>query len=149
MTAKTTRMQALIEELNKASALYYTLGESPMSDAEWDGKYNELMHLEKESGTVLPGSPTMRVGAEPLAAFESHRHISRLWSMDKVQSKEELLAWLQRTEKLHAQLNDGRETPLPPLRYAVEYKLDGLTINLTYRDGKLVQAATRGNGAVP
>lgn len=68
--------------------------------------------------------------------------------MDKVQSKEELLAWLERTQKLHAQLCDGRETPLPPLKYAVEYKLDGLTINLTYRGGQLVEAATRGNGEV-
>ena len=145
---QTVRMRALIDELNKASVLYYTLGESPMSDAEWDAKYNELTLLEKESGEVLPDSPTVRVGAEPLSAFEPHRHINRLWSMDKVQSKEELQEWLKRTEKLHAQLNDGRETPLPPLRYAVEYKLDGLSINLTYRDGQLIQAATRGNGEV-
>ena len=87
------RMQALIDELNKASVLYYTLGESPLSDAQWDAKYNELLQLEKESGTVLPGSPTVRVGAEPLSSFESHRHISRLWSMDKVQSKEALHLW--------------------------------------------------------
>lgn len=144
----TLRMRALIEELNKASVLYYTLGESPMSDAVWDQKFNDLSKLEKESGVVLPDSPSVRVGAEPLAAFASHRHLHRLWSMDKVQSKEELRAWLSRTEKLHQQLSDGRETPLPPLSYAVEYKLDGLTINLTYRDGLLVQAATRGNGEV-
>ena len=148
MMNTTERMQALIEELNKASALYYTLGESPMSDAQWDAKYNELLALEKESGEILPGSPSVRVGAEPLSAFEPHRHISRLWSMDKVQSKEELLAWIKRTEKQHEQLSDGRGEPLPPLSYAVEYKLDGLTINLTYRDGQLVQAATRGNGEV-
>lgn len=148
MTNIAERMHALADELNKASALYYTLGESPMSDAEWDQKYTELLQLEKESGIILPDSPSVRVGAEPLTAFEPHRHISRLWSMDKVQSKEELLAWMQRTEKQHAQLSDGRETPLPELKYAVEYKLDGLTINLTYRDGQLVQAATRGNGEV-
>jgi len=148
MTNTLEYMRALAEELNKASALYYTLGESPMSDAEWDQKYNELIRLEKESGTVLPDSPSVRVGSAPLSSFEEHRHLSRLWSMDKVQSKEELLAWLQRTQKLHAQLNDGREIPLPELKYAVEYKLDGLTINLTYRDGQLVQAATRGNGEV-
>ncbi len=142
------RMRELSVALNEASKLYYTLGESPMSDAEWDQKYDELSRLEKESGIILPGSPTVRVGAEPLAAFEPHRHLNRLWSMDKVQSKEELMAWLERTQRLHAQLNDGREKPLPPLRYAVEYKLDGLTINLTYRGGLLVQAATRGNGEV-
>ena len=143
-----SRMHKLVSQLNEASKRYYTLGDSPMSDAEWDQKYNELIRLEKESGTVLPDSPTVRVGAEPLASFEPHRHISRLWSMDKVQSKEELLAWLERAQRLHAQLSDGREAPLPPLRYAVEYKLDGLTINLTYRGGRLVQAATRGNGEV-
>lgn len=142
------RMRELVDQLNQASVLYYTQGTSPMSDAEWDQKYNELSRLEKESGIVLPDSPTVRVGAEPLSSFAPHRHISRLWSMDKVQSKEELLTWLERTQKLHAQLCDGRETPLPPLKYAVEYKLDGLTINLTYRGGQLVEAATRGNGEV-
>lgn len=142
------RMKELIEALNKASSLYYTLGESPMSDAEWDQKYDELGKLERESGVVMPDSPSIRVGAQPLEAFEPHRHLNRLWSMDKVQSKEELLAWLERIGRLHTQLNDGRDRPLPPLRFSVEYKLDGLTINLTYRDGRLVQAATRGNGEV-
>lgn len=142
------RMKELIEALNKASSLYYTLGESPMSDAEWDQKYDELGRLERESGVVMPDSPSIRVGAQPLEAFESHRHLNRLWSMDKVQGKDELLSWLERTRRLHSQLNDGREKPLPPLRFAVEYKLDGLTINLTYRNGQLVQAATRGNGEV-
>lgn len=141
-------MRSLTDELNKASALYYTNGTSPMSDADWDQKYNQLLKLEKESGIVLPDSPTTRVGAEPLKGFEQHRHLNRLWSMDKVQSKEELQAWMQRCERLHAQLSDGRVPPLPPLRYSVEYKLDGLTINLTYREGKLEQAATRGNGEV-
>ena len=145
---KNQQMRALVDELNRASVLYYTLGSSPMSDAEWDQKYNTLLALERESGMVLPDSPSVRVGAPPLPYFEPHRHLSRLWSMDKVQSKGELLDWLRRTEKLHTQLNDGREQPLPPLKYAVEYKLDGLTINLTYRDGQLVQAATRGNGEV-
>lgn len=141
-------MRALVDELNQASVLYYTRGDSPMSDAEWDQKYNQLLQMEKESGMVLPDSPSHRVGAEPLKTFEQHKHLSRLWSMGKVQSKEELRDWITRTEKLHAQLSDGREEPLPPLQYAVEYKLDGLTINLTYDHGQLIQAATRGNGVV-
>lgn len=141
-------MRALVDELNRASVLYYTRGDSPMSDAEWDQKYNQLLQMEKESGMVLPDSPSHRVGAEPLKNFEQHKHLSRLWSMGKVQSKEELRDWITRTEKLHAQLSDGREEPLPPLQYAVEYKLDGLTINLTYDHGQLIQAATRGNGVV-
>lgn len=141
-------MRALVDELNRASVLYYTRGDSPMSDAEWDQKYNQLLQMEKESGMVLPDSPSHRVGAEPLKTFEQHKHLNRLWSMGKVQSKEELRDWITRTEKLHAQLSDGREEPLPPLQYAVEYKLDGLTINLTYDHGQLIQAATRGNGVV-
>ena len=148
MIEKRQQIRSLIDELNAASRLYYTTGESPMADAEWDRKFNQLLALEAESGIVEPDSPSVRVGAEPLKGFDEHRHISRLWSMDKVQSKEELLAWFARCEKLYSQINDGLEVPLPPLRYSVEYKLDGLTINLTYRDGQLVQAATRGNGEV-
>ncbi|NLI22444.1 MAG: NAD-dependent DNA ligase LigA [Clostridiales bacterium] len=142
------RMKELVERLNDASRKYYASGESELSDAQWDQLYDELSRLERKTNVRLPDSPTHRVGAEPLKAFEQHRHLRRLWSMDKVQSREELKAWMLRCEKLHAQLNEGRETPLPPLRYAVEYKLDGLTVNLTYRDGRLAQAATRGNGEV-
>ncbi|NLO86112.1 MAG: NAD-dependent DNA ligase LigA [Clostridiales bacterium] len=141
-------MRALIDALNQASVLYYTTANSPLSDAEWDKKYDALIALEKESGMIMPDSPSVRVGAAPLANFEPHRHISRLWSMDKVQSKEALALWFARCEKLHRDLSDGRSEPLAPLHYAVEYKLDGLTINLTYQDGQLIQAATRGNGEV-
>ncbi|MBE5778478.1 MAG: NAD-dependent DNA ligase LigA [Clostridiales bacterium] len=146
MNAVKDRLRELTDELNHASRLYYTTGDSPLSDAQWDRLYNELLSLEKESGIVLPDSPSVRVGAEPLKGFEEHWHLGRLWSMDKVQSKEELHAWFARVKKLHAQLSEENGTPLAPLSYAVEYKLDGLTINLTYRDGQLVQAATRGNG---
>ncbi len=142
------RMRALVDQLNAASRQYYSLGESPLSDAQWDALYDELAALEKKSGTILIDSPTQRVGAEPLKAFIQHRHLHRLWSMDKVQSKAELQAWLQRCEKLYAQLCESLPVTPPPLRYAVEYKLDGLTINLTYRNGQLTQAATRGNGEV-
>ncbi|MBE0601028.1 MAG: NAD-dependent DNA ligase LigA, partial [Firmicutes bacterium] len=138
------RMDELIRTLNEASAAYYSGGQGTMSDAEWDRLYNELSRLETETGVQSDNSPTRRVGAEPLKSFQPHRHIHRLWSMDKVQSKDELRAWLARCEKLYAQQNE----PLPPLRYSVEYKLDGLTLNLTYEHGKLVQAATRGNGEV-
>ncbi len=162
------RMRELVELLNAASRAYYQNGSSEMSDAQWDKLYDELSALEAETGVRFPDSPTARVGAEvplsarmgisfgvsaemaatgaPVQGFEPHRHLHRLWSMDKVQNREELLAWLGRCEKLHAQLS--QEQSLPPLRYAVEYKLDGLTVNLTYRGGQLVQAATRGNGEV-
>ncbi len=142
------RMKDLVAQLNEGSRLYYAEGNSPLSDAQWDALYDELLRLEAETQTTLPDSPTTRIGAEPLKAFSSHRHLARLWSMDKVQSKEGLLLWLARCEKLHAQGTDGLAAPLPPLAYAVEYKLDGLTLNLTYEKGLLVQAATRGNGEI-
>ncbi len=136
-------MRSLVDYLNETARAYYVLDNPVISDAEWDRLYNQLLAMEKESGTVLPDSPSRRVGGEPLAAFQKHRHITRLWSMDKTQSEEELNAWFDRTEKLRAQ-----DPALPPLSYAVEYKLDGLTLNLTYENGELIQAATRGNGEV-
>lgn len=142
------RMRELVSTLNEASQSYYAKGESIMSDAAWDEGYDELLALEKETGVTLPDSPSTRVGAEPLKAFQQHRHLTRLWSMDKVQGKEGLQNWVNRCEKLHAQLSDGNFRPFPPLSYAIEYKLDGLTINLTYEGGHLTQAATRGNGEV-
>ena len=141
------RIKELVATLNAASAQYYTSGESPLSDAEWDVLYDELLQLETATGVSLPDSPTGRVGAEPLKSFSQHKHITRLWSMDKVQSKDALAQWLLRCEKLHNQSSESGAS-LPPLSYAVEYKLDGLTINLTYENGQLIQAATRGNGEI-
>ena len=131
------RMQALVDDLNKAARAYYVLDDPYMSDKEYDALYDQLTALEKETGIILPDSPTHRVGGEPLSEFQPHTHINRLWSMDKVQSESELQSWIDRTEK-----QAGRDD----LAYYVEYKFDGLTLNLTYRDGQLVQAATRGNG---
>lgn len=136
-------MQELVDYLNKTAHAYYVLDNPLISDAEWDKLYNQLLKMEQETGLVLPDSPSHRVGGAPLSGFAEHRHISRLWSMDKAQSEEELSLWFDRTEKLHAQ-----EESLPPLTYGIEYKFDGLTLNLTYEKGKLIQAATRGNGVV-
>jgi DNA ligase (NAD+) len=136
-------MRELVDLLNKANYQYYVLDAPVMADAQWDGLYDELLKLENQTGIRLPDSPSRRVGGEPLPAFQQHRHLSRLWSLDKVQNEEELLQWFARTRALH------QKTPgLPPLLFALEYKFDGLTINLTYRQGFLVQAATRGNGVV-
>jgi len=134
---KMARMEELISEISKASYAYYVLDDPYISDMQWDKLYDELKALEKETGTVLPDSPTVKVGGTTLKGFEEHTHISRLWSMDKVQSLEELDAWIARTEKLAGRAN---------LQYYVEYKFDGLTLNLTYEGGNLVQAATRGDG---
>ena len=133
------RMEELIGEISKASYSYYVLDDPYMSDMQWDRLYDELRALEAETGEVLEGSPTRKVGGATLQGFAEHRHINRLWSMDKVQSLEELDAWIARTEKLAGRSN---------LLYYVEYKFDGLTLNLTYDGGKLVQAATRGDGSV-
>lgn len=136
-------MREIVDRLNLWAYHYYTVGEPLVADAEYDRLYDRLVQLEKETGEVLPDSPTHRVGSEPVAAFETHAHIARLYSLDKAQDKETLYAWARRMEALAA-----KEPSLPPLRYGLEYKFDGLTINLTYENGVLVQAATRGNGIV-
>ncbi len=140
-------MRALVDRLNETAYQYYVLDAPTISDYEWDQLYNQLVKMERETGVTLPDSPTHRVGGEPLAAFEQHRHIARLWSMDKAQSIDEVRAWAARAEKLRADAVAAGED-LPPLKYVVEHKFDGLTINLTYENGLLVQAATRGNGEV-
>lgn len=136
-------MRSLVDYLNKTAHAYYVLDDPLISDAEWDGLYSLLQKMEKEQNIILPDSPSLRVGGEPLAAFRQHRHISRLWSMDKAQSEEELNDWFDRVERLRQQ-----DPSLPPLSFGVEYKFDGLTLNLTYENGVLTEAATRGNGEV-
>lgn len=137
------RMRGLIDKLNEASRRYYDQNESDISDDEWDAMYAELRKLEEKTGERMADSPTRRVGGAVMEGFEQHRHIARLWSMDKAQSEEEILAWAQRCEKQTTEAGG-----LPKNSYCVEYKLDGLTVNLTYDGGRLIQAATRGNGEV-
>ena len=137
------RMRGLIDKLNEASRRYYDQNESDISDDEWDAMYAELRKLEEKTGERMADSPTRRVGGAVMEGFEQHRHIARLWSMDKAQSEEEILAWAHRCEKQTTEAGG-----LPKNSYCVEYKLDGLTVNLTYDGGRLIQAATRGNGEV-
>ena len=141
------RMRELVARLNETAYQYYTLDDPTISDAEWDALYDELVRLEAETGERLPDSPTRRVGGAILAGFEPHTHIARLWSMGKAQSIEALEDWARRAEKLREDANAGGAA-LPPITYVVEHKFDGLTVNLTYEDGRLVGAATRGNGIV-
>lgn len=138
-----TMMQRLVDQLNEASRHYYVLDKPIMPDREWDLLYDELKALEQQTGQRLPDSPTRRVGGDPLPAFRQHRHMSRLWSMDKVQSTAALAQWFDRVKAAHA-----RVPGLPSLSYSVEYKYDGLTLVLTYDQGLLIHAATRGNGEV-
>jgi DNA ligase (NAD+) len=145
-----TRMEQLVAELHRYNHHYYTLDNPVVSDKEYDKLYDELVALEKETGIVLPDSPTQRVGGDLLKGFEPHRHLSRLWSLDKAQDEEDLFAWNQRVLKLIQDYNTKNpdEEPLPAPSYVVELKFDGLTLNLTYTDGLLVQASTRGNGVI-
>ncbi len=104
--------------------------------------------LEAETGLVLPTSPTLRVGGEVLAGFVPHAHRARLYSLQKAKTAGELGSWQERIQKLKRAYEQESGNILPPLSYALSYKLDGLSINLTYAGGKLIQAATRGNGEV-
>ena len=137
-------MRELVDWLNETAYQYYTLDDPTVSDREWDAKYDELVRMERETGVRLPDSPTRRVGGAVLPYFEPHTHLARLWSMDKAQSVDALRDWARRAEKLRAEAN----ADLPAPEYVVEHKFDGLTINLTYENGQLVGAATRGNGVV-
>ena len=131
------RMQQLVKQLNEYAYRYYVLDDPVVSDGEYDRLYDELVALEKETGVVLPDSPTIRVGDKPLSKFEQVVHRGKLFSLDKCQSKQEMRAWLDK-------LSVGGKMPL----CSVEYKFDGLTINLTYENGVLTRAATRGNGEI-
>ena len=139
------RMRALVDMLNRYGYEYYVLDKPTVADVEYDRLYDELVKLEKESGVTLDDSPTRRVGGEPLKEFAPHTHLNRLLSMDKAQSTQAVLDWIDRAERLRTEAN-LMGANLPALSFNVEHKFDGLTICLTYMDGKLTQAATRGNG---
>jgi len=129
-TEKLERIKYLVESLNEASKAYYAQDREIMSNLEYDRLYDELQALEEETGVVLVGSPTVRVGYEAVEDLPKERHESPMLSLDKTKSREELRDWLQ-----------GKEA-------VMSWKLDGLTIVLTYRDGKLEKAVTRGNGEI-
>lgn len=130
------RMKRLVAQLNIWSNQYYVLDAPTVSDGEYDKAYDELKRLEEQEGVVLPDSPTRRVGGEPIAAFKKHRHINRLYSLDKCLSFAELESFDEKVQKV------AGSNP----EYTVEFKYDGLTICLTYENGAFVRATTRGNG---
>lgn len=135
---KLQRMKELVDTLNEWARLYYEEDAPVVADAEYDKLYDELRKLESEEGFSLPTSPTHRVGGAPKKKFEQSKHLQRLYSLDKCQSKEEFYAWCGRIVK-----ELGR---MPAL--TCEYKFDGLTLNLLYENGRLVKATTRGDGTV-
>lgn len=123
--------------MNKWAHEYYVLDKPTVSDKEYDALYDELRRLEEASGEVYPDSPTRRVGGEPIKAFAQHRHVARLFSLDKSVSEEELRSFLTKVKKVDESA-----------AFTVEYKFDGLTVCLTYDKGEFVRATTRGNGTV-
>lgn len=129
------KMRELVDILNKYSYEYYVLDNPTVSDKEYDKLYDKLLELEKQTGIVLFDSPTKRVGGEPISTFKKHKHIERLYSLDKATNVEQIVAFEKRINKEDEELE-----------YTVEYKFDGLTICLTYNEGKFVCATTRGNG---
>lgn len=126
----TARMKELARELNNASRAYYQEAREVMSNKEYDALYDELVRLEKESGIVLAGSPTQKVGYEVVSALPKLRHAKPMMSLDKTKDPDALLEWLGDNDAL------------------LSWKLDGLTVVLTYEGGELKQAATRGNGEI-
>ncbi|MGF0094905.1 NAD-dependent DNA ligase LigA [Peptoniphilus sp. SGI.035] len=148
MIDKIKEMDDLISQIDKLNYHYYTLDDPLLSDAEYDKIYDKLVNLENETGTVLSYSPTTRVGGSILDKFVKHTHLGRLYSMDKAQGDDALLAWYNRIEKFVNDYNLVNINKLPEPEFIVELKFDGLTINLTYENKNLVMASTRGNGII-
>jgi DNA ligase (NAD+) len=135
------RILELSEKLHEANDAYYQKDSPLLSDAEWDKALRELEALEAEHPSLrLPDSPTQRVGAKPLSAFEKISHRVPMLSISNSMNEEELGAFNERVKK---QL--GRSETID---YQCELKFDGLSVNLTYHDGVLVSAATRGDGSI-
>lgn len=130
MNNQLERMKSLIEQLNAASRAYYQEDRELMSNYEYDALYDELCALEKETGTTLSNSPTIHVGYEVLSELPKEAHEFPMLSLDKTKETEALAEWIG-THK-----------------GSLSWKMDGLTIVLTYRDGELFKAVTRGNGIV-
>ena len=124
------RMKELVEKLREASKAYYAQDREIMSNFEYDNLYDELVALEQETGMVLTGSPTISVGYEAVDELPKEAHESPMLSLGKTKDRDELRSWLGDKEGL------------------LSWKLDGLTIVLTYQNGELQKAVTRGNGEV-
>lgn len=128
-------MEEMVETLNRWAYEYYVLDAPSVSDQHYDALYDRLTALEKKEGRVLPDSPTRRIGGEPLKNFEKYNHLEKSYSLDKVQSFNELEAWVTKIK-----------TAYPGAVFTVEYKYDGLNLSITYENGLLIRAVTRGNG---
>lgn len=130
MVDQKKHMQDLVQQLNEAAAVYYQGKDEIMSNYDYDRLYDELAALEKETGIILAGSPTRRVGYEVLSELPKETHAAPMLSLDKTKSVDALASWLEGQTGL------------------LSWKMDGLTIVLTYENGTLQKAVTRGNGQV-
>ena len=130
METKIQRMKELIPVLKEAGKAYYQESREIMSNFEYDRLYDELTSLEEETGVILSGSPTQQVGYEVLSELPKETHEAPMLSLDKTKSTEDLQEWL------------GSQKGL------LSWKMDGLTIVLTYENGSLIKAVTRGNGEI-
>ena len=131
------RLHELVEIINKHNYNYYVLDNPTISDKEWDKLYDELLKLEKETGIVLPDSPSQKVGGEVLKGFKKQEHIVPLFSLEKVNSYIDLEKWIF---DIKSKVKDAE--------FVLDYKYDGLSCVLTYENGILTKATTRGNGQV-
>ena len=130
MNQQIERMKELSQKLQEASKAYYQEDREVMSNLEYDRLYDELQKLEQESGVVLAGSPTVTVGYEALETLPKERHESPMLSLGKTKERSELVSFAGGHKVL------------------MSWKLDGLTVVLTYRNGELEKAVTRGNGEI-
>ncbi len=137
MQDKEKEIRKLVDDLNKYSYYYHVLDSPIVSDADYDRDYYKLVDLEKETGIIFPDSPTQRVGDVVMSGFQKREHIVPLYSLDKAQNFEEFDSWANKV------LAD-----FPNTTFTVEYKFDGLQLAITYENGLLTQAATRGNGTI-
>ena len=127
---KTARIKELVNILNEASKAYYQEDREIMSNFEYDALYDELISLEEETGLVFSNSPTVKVGYEILSELPKEKHAAPMLSLDKTKSVDDLKEWLKDKEGV------------------LSWKMDGLTVVLTYDEGVLVKAVTRGNGEI-
>ena len=127
---KLTRQRELTEKLRQAARAYYQESREIMTNQQYDDLYDELKALEEETGITLAGSPTVTVGYEVLSELAKETHPERMLSLDKTKDPDQLVSWLGAQEGI------------------LSWKLDGLTIVLTYRDGRLLKAVTRGIDAL-
>lgn len=131
------RMHELVDILNKHNYNYYVLDNPTISDKEWDKLYDELLSLESQTGVVLENSPSKKVGGEVLKGFKKEKHKVPLFSLEKVNTYEDLDKWIT---DIKNKVSDAK--------FSLDYKYDGLSCVLTYQKGILTKAVTRGNGQV-